>query len=109
MGEPMGSPLERRRSGGRRVSDSRDVRALRGLLHDLGHEVTTLSYLVEAVRGDTALPPDSGYRLELLALELSRLGDIIRHGVAGDGTGDAGLVNVRDLAARSEERRVGKE
>ena len=96
----MGSPLERRRSGGRRVSDSRDVRALRGLLHDLGHEVTTLSYLVEAVRGDTALPPDSGYRLELLALELSRLGDIIRHGVAGDGTGDVGLVNVRDLAAQ---------
>jgi len=76
------------------------VRALRGLLHDLGHEVTTLSYLVEAVRGDPALPPDSGYRLELLALELSRLGDIIRHGVAGDGTGDAGPVDVRELAAQ---------
>lgn len=96
----MGSPLERRRTGGRRVSDNRDVRALRGLLHDLGHEVTTLSYLVDAVRGDTALPPDSGYRLELLSLEMSRMRDIIRHGLAGEGAGDAGLVNVRDLAGQ---------
>ena len=69
----MGSPLERRRSEGRRVSDHRDALALRGLLHDLGHEVTTLSYLVEAVRGDVSLPADSGYRLELLSLEMSRL------------------------------------
>jgi hypothetical protein len=51
----MGSPLERRGSGGRRLSDSRDARALRGLLHDLGHEITTLSYLVEAVRTDKTL------------------------------------------------------
>jgi len=99
-GKPMGSPLERRRTGGRRVSDNRDVRALRGLLHDLGHEVITLSYLVEAVRGDTTLPADSGYRLELLSLELSRLRDIIRHGLAGDGASDTGPVNVRDLAAQ---------
>ncbi len=96
----MGSPLERRRTGGRRVSDNRDVRALRGLLHDLGHEVTTLSYLVEAIRGDTALPPDSGYRLELLSLEMSRMRDIIRHGLAGDGAGDAGPVNVQELAGQ---------
>lgn len=100
----MGSPLERRRSGGRRVSDSRDVRALRGLLHDLGHEVTTLSYLVEAVRGDTSLPADSGYRLELLSLEMSRMSDLIRHGLNGDQIpGEAGPVNVRDLAAQLTE------
>ncbi len=96
----MGSPLERRRSGGRRVSDNRDVRTLRGLLHDLGHEVTTLSYLVEAVRGDTALPADSGYRLELLSLEMSRMHDLIRHGLNGDLAGEAGPVDVRDLAAQ---------
>ena len=99
-GKPMGSPLERRRSGGRRVSDNRDVRTLRGLLHDLGHEVTTLSYLVEAVRGDTALPADSGYRLELLSLEMSRMRDLIRHGLNGDLAGEAGPVDVRDLAAQ---------
>lgn len=99
----MGSPLERRRSEGRRVSDNRDVRALRGLLHDLGHEVMTLSYLVEAVRGDTSLPADSGYRLELLSLEMSRMREIIRHGLAGDAADDAAPVNVRDLAAQLAE------
>jgi signal transduction histidine kinase len=96
----MGSPLERRRSEGRRVSDHRDALAMRGLLHDLGHEVTTLSYLVEAVRGDVSLPDESGYRLELLALELSRLQDIIRHGLNGDMAGEAGPVDVRELAAQ---------
>jgi signal transduction histidine kinase len=96
----MGSPLERRRSEGRRVSDHRDALAMRGLLHDLGHEVTTLSYLVEAVRGDVSLPDDSGYRLELLALELVRLQDIIRHGLNGDMAGEAGPVDVRELAAQ---------
>lgn len=96
----MGSPLERRRSGGRRLSDARDMRALRGLLHDIGHEIITLSYLVEAVRGDTALPEDSGYRLELLAMELDRLTEIIRDGLSR-GTGNPpGPVPVRDLAAQ---------
>ena len=49
--------------------------------------MTTLSYLVEAVRGDIDLPADAGYRLELLSLEMSRLRDIIRHGDPGRGTG----------------------
>ena len=62
---------------------SRDALAVRGLLHDLGHEMTTLSYLVEAVRGDVDLPEDAGYRLELLSLEMSRLLDIIATGCAG--------------------------
>lgn len=97
----MGSPLERRRSQGRRLSDSRDARALRGLLHDLGHEITTLSYLIEAVRGDKSLPEDSGYRLELVSLEMSRLRDIIAQGVNGELTsGTAEAVNVRDLATQ---------
>jgi signal transduction histidine kinase len=97
----MGSPLERRQSPGRRLSDSRDARALRGLLHDLGHEITTLSYLVEAVRGDKSLPDDSAYRLELVALEMSRLLELIDQGLNGDITGDgAETVSVRGLAAQ---------
>lgn len=98
----MGSPLERRQSQGRRLSDSRDARALRGLLHDLGHEITTLSYLVEAVRGDNSLPEDSAYRLELVSREMSRLLDLIDQGLNGDIAGGAGVeaVNVRDLAAQ---------
>jgi signal transduction histidine kinase len=97
----MGSPLERRRSEGRRLSDNRDLRALRGLLHDLGHEVTTLSYLVEAVRGDTSLPGGSAYRLELVSVEMSRLSDLIQQGLHGDVTGGAAeVISVRDLAAQ---------
>ena len=93
----MGSPLERRQSGGRRLSDSRDARALRGLLHDLGHEITTLTYLVEAVRTDRSLPDDSQYRLELVSLEMSRLTDLIQQGLTGDFAEGAETVNVRDL------------
>jgi signal transduction histidine kinase len=96
----MGAPLERRHSGGRRISDSRDTRELRGLLHDLGHEMSTLSFLVEAVRGDVRLPDDSSYRLELLSLEMTRLLDIIRHGLNTATTGDeAEVVKVRDVVA----------
>jgi signal transduction histidine kinase len=93
----MGSPLERRRSGGRRLSDSRDARALRGLLHDLGHEITTLSYLVEAVRSDRTLPQDSQYRLELVSLEMGRLTDLIGQGLTGDFASGAEAVSIRDL------------
>jgi signal transduction histidine kinase len=97
----MGSPLERRRSQGRRLSDNRDLRALRGLLHDLGHEVTTLSYLVEAVRGETSLPGGAAYRLELVSAEMSRLSDLIQQGLHGDVTGGAAeAISVRELAAQ---------
>src|ERR1700722_7012004 len=93
----MGSSLERRRSGGRRLSDSRDARALRGLLHDLGHEITTLSYLAEAVRTDKTLPDDSQYRLEIGPLGVSRLANLIGRGLHGDFADGAETVSVRDL------------
>jgi signal transduction histidine kinase len=96
----MGSPLERRRTGGRRLSDGQDARALRGLLHDLGHEISTLSCLVEAVRKDASLRDDSGFRLELLSLEMSRLIDIIEHGLHGDAAGETEPVRVRELVAQ---------
>jgi signal transduction histidine kinase len=61
--------------------------------------MSTLSFLVEAVRGDVALPEDSSYRLELLSLEMTRLLDIIRHGLTAVSTGDeAEIVEVRDVA-----------
>jgi signal transduction histidine kinase len=94
----MGAPLDRRRGAGRRRSDTRDTRALRGLLHDLGHEMTTLSYLVEAVRGDVSLPHDSGSRLELLALEMSRLLDLIAHGLGSvDEAADREPIHLREM------------
>jgi signal transduction histidine kinase len=79
----MEPSLERRRGPGRRRSDAQGERRLRGLLHDLGHQMTTLSYLVEAVRADTPQDRDSGFRLELLAAEMSRVLDLIDHGIYG--------------------------
>ena len=79
----MEPSLERRRGRGRRRPDSQDQRRLRGLLHDLGHQMTMLSYLVEAVRADSPQGRDSGFRLELLAAEMSRVLDLIDHGIYG--------------------------
>src|SRR5260370_6459787 len=76
-GITMESSLDRRRSHGRRRSDGAEALAARGLLHELGHQMTSLSYLVEAVRGDVVLPDDSGFRMELLSVEMSRMLDIV--------------------------------
>ncbi len=74
---------------------------MRGLLHDLGHQMTTLSYLVEAVRGDVDLPEDAGFRLELLSLEMTRLLDVIAHEVPGREHATAvGEVSLRSLAGQ---------
>jgi signal transduction histidine kinase len=78
-----------------------DTLAVRGLLHDLGHQMTTLSYLVEAVRGDTELPGNAGFRLELLSLEMTRLLDIIAREMPGRVEAAAvGAVGLRALAAQ---------
>jgi signal transduction histidine kinase len=79
-------PARNRRKGpGRRRTDREldayDPLAVRGLLHDLGHQMTTLSYLVEAVRGESDLPRDAQVRMETLALGISRLLDTIGHKV----------------------------
>ena len=93
----MDPSLERRRGRGRRRSDVEEPLAVRGLLHDLGHQMTTLSYLVEAVRGDVELPGDAGNRLELLSLEMSRLLDIIAQEIPGG----AGVPAVAEVGLRS--------
>jgi signal transduction histidine kinase len=59
--------------------------------------MTTLSYLVEAVRGDMELPGDAGSRLELLSLEMSRLLDIIAQEIPGG----AGVPALADVGLRS--------
>jgi signal transduction histidine kinase len=74
---------------------------VRGLLHDLGHQMTTLSYLVEAVRGDVDLPEDAGFRLELLSLEMTRLLDVIAHEIPGrEDAAAVGEVSLRSLAGQ---------
>lgn len=97
----MGSPLERRRGHGRRATDALGVPALRGLLHDLAHEISTLSSLVEAIRGDVAQAEDSSYRLELLSLEMGRLLDLVNQGLNGVVTAaDVTAVNVREMLSQ---------
>jgi signal transduction histidine kinase len=63
--------------------------------------MTTLSYLVEAVRGDVDLPGDAGSRLELLSLEMSRLLDIIAQEIpARSGVSAVAEVELRSLAGQ---------
>src|SRR5712692_242837 len=102
MGRERVEPsLDRRRGRGRRRADVEEPLAVRGLLHDLGHQMTTLSYLVEAVRGDLDLPGDAGARLELLSLEMSRLLDIIAQEIpAPAGVPAVAEVELRSLAGQ---------
>lgn len=97
-GVPMEWSLDRREGPGRRSSDGRDTLTVRGLLHDLGHEMTTLSYLIDAIRGDTALPDDAGAQMDLISLEVSRLLEIVRHGLSEDQANDP--VDVRAMAGQ---------
>src|SRR3984885_6206052 len=100
-GKHVEPSLDRRRGRGRRRSDVEEPLAVRGLLHDLGHQMTTLSYLVEAVRGDVELPGDAGSRLELLSLEMSRLLDIIAQEIpARAGVPAVAEVELRSLAGQ---------
>jgi signal transduction histidine kinase len=95
----MGSPLDRRGLGAGRsgIDGHPDIR---GLLHDLGHEVTTLSYLVEAVRGEGRLPPGSAQRMDLLSAEMARLLEIVRHGLSALETSERSEpVRIREMAA----------
>ena len=63
--------------------------------------MTTLSYLVEAVRGDVEMPGDAGSRLELLSLEMSRLLDIIAQEIPGrSGVPAVAEVELRSLAGQ---------
>ena len=96
-GVPMEWSLDRREGRGRRSYDGHDALAVRGLLHDLGHEMTTLSYLIEAIRGEPALPHEAGIRAELASLEVSRLLEMVRHALSGSETPDA--VDVRAMCS----------
>jgi signal transduction histidine kinase len=94
----MGWSLDRREGQGRRGSDIRDMLAVRGLLHDLGHELTTLSYLIHAARGEPVLPGDSDIRMELVSLEISRLIEIVTNALSGGEAADP--VDVRAMASQ---------
>lgn len=51
---------------------------LRGLLHDLGHGLATLSYLTDGIREDPALSNGTQRRLDLVEQELGRLLELVQ-------------------------------
>ncbi len=72
---------------------------VRGLMHDLGHQMMTLSLLADSVRDDSALSADSRYRMELVMQEMFRIVDIIADSMPADvGPPRPAAVDVRDLA-----------
>ncbi len=96
-----GSSLDRPDGSGRRNSDFREAPRVRGLLHDLGHEVATLSYLVEAVRGEPDLPASSVPRIELISQQVARLLDLISSEMLEEAP--AGAEETVDVRALAEE------
>lgn len=60
-------------------TDFADLDAIggRGLFHDLEHGITTVRYLVDAVRSDPALPGACATRLDSAAIELHRLCEVV--------------------------------
>ena len=97
----MERSFDRRHGHGRRQSDGHDALAMRGLLHDIGHEITAMSLLLDAVREDRGLSARARARLHLLGHELARLRDLISHEMAGGSA--AGAVSLRPLATQLTE------
>ncbi|MFI5615179.1 sensor histidine kinase [Amycolatopsis sp. NPDC051903] len=80
-----------RRAGTGRRSEDRTVEALWGVLHDLGHEITALAYLVEAEFKD---PAGAG----LIGEQVARLRALVAHALAAET--HAEVVQLRPLLAQ---------
>jgi signal transduction histidine kinase len=80
-------------------------RGIRGLLHDLGHQLMTLSLLAESIRADADVSPESAHRMELVRQETFRAIDMITdHMSVTDPDGqdaDPDPVDIRDLAGQA--------
>jgi signal transduction histidine kinase len=80
-------------------------RGVRGLLHDLGHQLMTLSLLAESIRTDAAVSAESAQRMELVRQETFRAMDMITDHMSVADPGPAGAdpdpVDIRDLAGQA--------
>jgi signal transduction histidine kinase len=96
-----GISLDRQRDFGRLPEDQR-APGTRGLLHDLGHQMMTMSLLTESVRADTSLTAESRRRVELVQQEMFRAMDMITDHIPADrpaGTlSEPEPVEIRELA-----------
>ncbi len=76
---------------------------VQGLLHDLGHQLMTLSLLAEPLRADSTLSADARQRMELVLREMFRALDMVTDTVAAPGADQhsgAGPADVRELAGQ---------
>ncbi len=90
-------------SGHQRTNDV--ILGTRGLLHDLGHQLMTMSLLAESVRADEAVTGEARRRMELVEQELLRAMDMITDHLSSTdpdlmATGPDPL-DIRDLAAQA--------
>jgi len=77
--------------------DDVDLVELRGLLHDLGHGLATLSLLTETVRADDSLSEDTRERVFAVDRETKRLPATVRGAVVPRTRGPAPPMDVREL------------
>jgi signal transduction histidine kinase len=77
---------------------------MQGLLHDLGHQLMTLSLLAEPLRADSTLSADARQRMELVLREMFRALDMVTDTVAAPGpdvhVGADDHADVRELAGQ---------
>ncbi|AXB44430.1 sensor histidine kinase [Amycolatopsis albispora] len=69
----------------------------REFLHDLGHSLATLSYLVEAVRADHELRPGTRRRVDAIDQETNRLLAMVRDAMAPGDQPRLAVVDVREV------------
>jgi signal transduction histidine kinase len=75
---------------------------VRGLLHDLGHQMMTLSLLAESVRDDGALSATARQRMEIVSQEMLRITELIGDAMSPDAAMTrAGLIDVREIATEA--------
>ncbi|HJQ47117.1 MAG TPA: ATP-binding protein [Amycolatopsis sp.] len=87
---------ERRRGTGRRITD-RDGDELRAILHDIGHAVATVRYLVDAALSEGSLAASARKKLELAVSQTRTLNELI--GPAVRPSQRCELVSVRSVLA----------
>jgi signal transduction histidine kinase len=75
---------------------------VRGLLHDLGHQMMTLSLLADSVRDDGALSAAARGRMEIVTQEMLRIVEVIADAMSPDAAiTRTGLADIREVATEA--------
>ena len=77
---------------------------VRGLLHDLGHQVMTLSLLADSVCGEGALSATAGQRMEIVKQEIFRIVELIADSMSpGTASARTEAIDLRQAAGEVAE------